>query len=373
MVHIGSYYAQLYSYAISDGDLFIGLVGDRRRSKNRERVEKSQNAELFEVRRTMATTFSLSNERFSQLHVDDMNILMAVSLVFACLYPISIPECVMMILVNVWATAFPSVASVIAVSVRIVPGVLVVFLTMLLTPLVYVCQRILKKPAKPVARCTAPDGLVDSLPAELLPHLLASGRLEAADLAHVAATCKAFAHVVTKDAAADTLLWQPVCRRRWADKAYIPLDVFPEMVSELNWRQTYKWAEQDARRQLGTGDDLSRVVTWSVKFPGQDAYVVGPWAYRIDGRYVSPTFREGNVPMRYSVKSERMGANVVMVDGIPDVRMVRRADWGWELRNMMWVARSVIHAPQPHTEEEIRRYGRSGYADLQNWSAALSS
>ena len=37
----------------------------------------------------------------------------------------------------------------------------------------------------------------------------------------------------------------------------------------------------------------------------------------------------------------------VTVEGIPDVRMVRRDDWGWELRNAMWTARSVRHQQPP--------------------------
>ena len=61
--------------------------------------------------------------------------------------------------------------------------------------------------------------------------------------------------------------------------------------------------------------------------------------------YASPTF-EGGPPQRWSVKAAH-GGNVVVVDGIPDVRLSRRADWGWELRNHLWVARSLVHHAQP--------------------------
>ena len=79
-----------------------------------------------------------------------------------------------------------------------------------------------------VPTCTAPLGLVESLPADLLPHLLASG-LSADDLAHCAATCTTLAGIVMRDASSDELLWRPICRARWATKAYDPLSVHPEV------------------------------------------------------------------------------------------------------------------------------------------------
>ena len=102
--------------------------------------------------------------------------------------------------------------------------------------------RVLLRRARPAQRCTAPLGLLDSLPAELLPGLLASGSLGAADLARCAATCSAlapltpalglglalalapapapapaltqdrcsgFARVITRDSSSDALLWEP--------------------------------------------------------------------------------------------------------------------------------------------------------------------
>ena len=75
-------------------------------------------------------------------------------------------------------------------------------------------------------RCTAEAGLVDALPSELLPHVLAAGSLSAADLANCAAACSTLAEIVN-DVAHDSLLWQPVCRAHWASKAYDPLLVYP--------------------------------------------------------------------------------------------------------------------------------------------------
>ena len=39
---------------------------------------------------------------------------------------------------------------------------------------------------------------------------------------------------------------------------------------------------------------------------------------------------------------------------LPDARMTRRDDWGWELRSHMLVARSVTHRRQPESREEMR-------------------
>lgn len=202
--------------------------------------------------------------------------------------------------------------------------------------------------SRAVPACSAPLGMLESLPAELLPHLVVG--LDAADLAAVATTCSAFAHVVMRDRANDALLWRPVCERRWASKAYDPVSVYPEQLEGLGFRERYIWAERDGKRQLGTGEDLSRVYEWSVKFSRSRAYVIGPFPYRLDGSYISPSFE---VPLRYSVKAQPHG-NIVIVDGIPDVRMVRRKDWGWELRNMLWVASSMAHGVQPTRPEAMR-------------------
>ena len=39
-------------------------------------------------------------------------------------------------------------------------------------------------------------------------------------------------------------------------------------------------------------------------------------------------------------------ASLVIVHGLPTARVVRRKDWGWELRNDFLVARSLKHAVQ---------------------------
>ena len=48
--------------------------------------------------------------------------------------------------------------------------------------------------------------------------------------------------------------------------------------------------------------------------------------------YCSPTF--GGELRPYGLRHSR-GATYVQVEGIPDVRMVRRDDWGWQLKNAM--------------------------------------
>ena len=219
----------------------------------------------------------------------------------------------------------------------------------------------------PVACCTSEDGLVGSLPPELLLHILASGGFTAETLARCAAVCSAFNHII-KDPSSDHQLWQPVCCVRWASRAYDPLRVYPKL-SLLSHRERYIWAECDGARQLGTGEDLSKVCAWSVKFSGRPAYVIGPFPYRLNGTYVSPTF-DGE-PRRYSVTSKTLASlvmgsyssNTVLVDGIPDVRMVRRKDWGWELRNAFWVARSVNHGVQPCEDYEMREFAASWPSD----------
>ena len=77
--------------------------------------------------------------------------------------------------------------------------------------------------------------------------------------------------------------------------------------------------------------------------------------YRLDpatgeGAYLSSSF--GWQPRGYKLRTTRSltlthDVTYVTVEGIPDVRMVRRDDWGWELRNAMWTARSVRHQQPP--------------------------
>ena len=59
------------------------------------------------------------------------------------------------------------------------------------------------------ARACWPSPSPSPNPNQVLPGLLASGSLGAADLARCAATCSAFARVVTRDSSSDALLWEP--------------------------------------------------------------------------------------------------------------------------------------------------------------------
>ena len=119
-------------------------------------------------------------------------------------------------------------------------------------------------------------------------------------------------------------------------------------------------AEQHGARKRGTEEDLRSVYEWSVQIRGGPAYVIGPFPYRLDGTYVSPTFR-GDV-LRYRVKeipsslpAHKRAVAVEIAGGyLPDARMTRRDDWGWELRSHMLVARSVTHRRQPESREEMR-------------------
>lgn len=194
-------------------------------------------------------------------------------------------------------------------------------------------------------KCTASSGLEEALPADLLPYVLS--HLESAeDVMATAATCKAFKHAAL-DPSQDELIWEPLCHRRWATRAYWPPDVHPIPLHHRNHRHRYIWAEQDGQRQLGTGEDLACVEVWRVKFWAADPYLIGDFPYRTEGLYFSPSF--GNEPKRWSVKSGTAwrGGNVVVVDGLSDVRMIRRPDWGWELRNSFWSAQSVRHSFPP--------------------------
>lgn len=203
---------------------------------------------------------------------------------------------------------------------------------------------------QPVRRCTAPCGLVDSLPAELLIHVLASGELSAHDLVNVAASCSAIAAAALNEVN-DELLWAPLCRARWSEKALDPRTVYPRTMARMRThRAAYFWAERDGRRRMATKADLCNVVEWEVKFVNVPPYRIGPFPYRLNGMYVSPSF--DNFARPYMVH-QRGGQTVVSVEGIPDVRMVRRDDWGWELRNMMWVAQAVQFSEAPATKAGV--------------------
>jgi len=208
---------------------------------------------------------------------------------------------------------------------------------------------------RPVPSCTAPLGLLDSIPAEVLPGLLTSSCLEAADFARCAATCSAFAHLVTRDPSSDARLWEPACLARWATKAYDPLLLHPSQLEGLSHRERYIWAERDGARTLGTGVDLCNVFAWSISTGGPD-YTIEPFPYRLNGTYVSRLAGPrratpglaGTYVSRYKlVRAVGSTSRLVVIDGLPAARLVRREDWGWELRNHLLVARSVTHRAQP--------------------------
>ena len=199
--------------------------------------------------------------------------------------------------------------------------------------------------ASPVRSCTARCGLLESLPAELLPQLLSSGSLTASDLARCATTCSTLARLVTRDKPSDELLWEPTCRARWATKAYNPLLLFPKQLNGLSHRERYIWAERDGERTVATVVDVCLVQDWSIKLGSRSAaYTIGPFPYRLDGSYVSSSF--GGEPRPYEFlagDAKRHVASLVIVDGLPPARVVRRQDWGWELRNSLLVACSLKH------------------------------
>ena len=197
---------------------------------------------------------------------------------------------------------------------------------------------------RPLTKCTAAQGLVETLPADGLLQVVT--HLESAeDVIAIAMACTAFSQLVFH-VRHDALLWEPLCRRRWSAKAYDPMVLHAHTLTHLSHRQRFAWAERDGVRQLGTGEDLASVEEWEVKFWRSASYRIGSFPYRLNGFYMSPSF--GYEPRRWSVKpsvSWRTG-NIVLVDGIPDTRMIRRPDWGWELRNTFWTARSVAHNRQ---------------------------
>ena len=200
---------------------------------------------------------------------------------------------------------------------------------------------------------------------QVLPGLLASGSLGAADLARCAATCSSLARIVTRDPSSDALLWEPVCRARWASKAYDPLLLYAEELESLSHRERYLWAERDGARTLGTLADVCNVYAWSIDDQTScgPAYTIDRFPYRRNGTYVSrlagPRLATpgpaGTFRSRYVLRRTRdreggaRGAvsSHVVVQGLPAARLVRRADWGWCLCNSELVARSVAHQAQP--------------------------
>ena len=235
---------------------------------------------------------------------------------------------------------------------------------------------------KPVV-CTASEGLVDKLPPELIAHILIVGVLDAGDLARCAAVCRALARTVS-DPANDVALWKIACDRRWAQMVLNPAECYRDELAGLSYKMRYRWAEADGQRRRGAVEDLLRVEVrrppwatsapaaprlispalppispqaWDVKFIRRAPYRIDNFPYRCvhtpRGRqfvYRSPTF--GHELRSYQLAQARL-ATYVQVDGIPEVKMVRRADWGWELRNALWVASSVRHCAVPRFDLTI--------------------
>ena len=128
-----------------------------------------------------------------------------------------------------------------------------------------------------------------------------------------------------------------------------------DILAELsNCREWYAWAETDGRRASAQ----SRICSASKRGTSNSSggrRTASRFPYRLDpatgeGAYLSSSF--GWQPRGYKLRTTRSltlthDVTYVTVEGIPDVRMVRRDDWGWELRNAMWTARSVRHQQPP--------------------------
>ena len=202
-----------------------------------------------------------------------------------------------------------------------------------------------------LAAKSSEHSLIDALPPELIEHIFEVGEFTGDELARAMGACSAF-----RDAAADDELWRRACERRWAEKFLNPQECCRDILAELsNCREWYAWAETDGRRRVGAIEDLLRVEAWDVKFFRRPPYRIERFPYRLDpatgeGAYLSSSF--GWQPRGYKLRTTRSltlthDVTYVTVEGIPDVRMVRRDDWGWELRNAMWTARSVRHQQPP--------------------------
>ena len=204
---------------------------------------------------------------------------------------------------------------------------------------------------KKVQPCTSPHGLIDVLPPELVIHVLSASEMGARDLACCALVCTAFDRAIS-DPVNDSRLWEACCRRRWEAMAYDPAMLhahrFKHAPELSTHRARYMWAELDGARRCGTAGDLWSVEVWELQYGGGRPYHIGSFPYRREGDYVSPTFANVPRPFRVRVRKDAVfsEAAYVNVEGIPPVRMVRRSDWGWDLRNPLWVASSVKHSVQ---------------------------
>jgi len=181
---------------------------------------------------------------------------------------------------------------------------------------------------------------------ELVRHILLVGRLEGTDLAHCSAASKVLAAAIT-DPASDGALWGRACQLRWADKAYDPSQLHARRFRKMCYRERFQWAEEDGSRRRGTAADLWGVEVWEVtmiQLLRAEPYQIRAFPYRRNGQY----WAHGNPPRRYTVHHVGMlESSLVYVDGLPAVRLTRREDWGWELRNPLWVARSIVHNTPP--------------------------
>lgn len=225
---------------------------------------------------------------------------------------------------------------------------------------------------QPVTPCTSAVGLDEAIPVELVSHILLTGDFEAADLLNCEAVCRLFASLMREPSFGEEI-WRRVCQARWDSMGLDPETCYGDRLSGMTPREQYRWAEVDGRRRLGTVSDLVLVESWEVKFFGRPPcnepcsglarrltahFPTLPFADRITNfpyrrleteeghilSYRSSTF--GNQQRPFQLR-ETPQATFVQVDGIPEVKMVRRGDWGWQLTNRIWTASSMRHCAPP--------------------------
>jgi len=209
-------------------------------------------------------------------------------------------------------------------------------------------------------RGAAPKGqclLLARVPAELLAAVAAF--LSAPALAAQMAACSALRDVGREY---DNALWEPLCDRAWKHKAFDPLSLYADTAALRGWRDRYATFEADGRRAVASAADLQFVKRWRVHLlaprPHEArCYEIGPFPYRANFEYVSPTLRPGSIFPYYVLEPElfapkaapgRASSTYVQVSGMSRVRVVRRSDWGWDLRSEMYHLQSIEHARPPH-------------------------
>ena len=192
--------------------------------------------------------------------------------------------------------------------------------------------------------------LIDRLSSELLVHVLLVGRMEGVHLTHCLIASKGIA-AAAADPASDEALWGSACRTRWSSRAYNPAELYARTFDRspglCSHQSKFRWTETDGVRRRGTEQDLCLVEAWEVtliKRLRDTPYRIAAFPYRSDGLYRA----HGNSPKPYTVQHVSvLESAFVKVQGLPTVRLVRREDWGWELRNPLWVARSLSHRHPP--------------------------